>query len=56
VVTKLLEAAVKKAGSRASKRLKKAPVASTSLDAHRPMSSANDVSTIVFCGLLCLLL
>jgi hypothetical protein len=45
VVPKSLEAAVKKAGSRASKCLKKASVASTSLDAHRPMSSADDVST-----------
>jgi hypothetical protein len=45
VVPKSPEAAVKKAASRASKRLKKASVASTSLDAHRPMSSADDVST-----------
>jgi hypothetical protein len=48
VVAKSPEAAVKKAASRASKRLKKAPVASTSLDAHRPMSSADDVSTTFF--------
>jgi hypothetical protein len=40
VVAKSLEAAVKKAASRASKCLKRAPVASTSLDAHRPVSSA----------------
>jgi hypothetical protein len=45
VVAKSPEAAVKKAASRASKRLKRAPVTSTSLDAHRPMSSADDVST-----------
>jgi hypothetical protein len=45
VVPKSPEVAVKKAASRASKRLKKASVVSTSLDAHRPMSSADDVST-----------
>jgi hypothetical protein len=45
VVPKSPEAAVKKADSHASKCLKKALVASTSLDAHRPMSSADDVST-----------
>jgi hypothetical protein len=45
VVDKSPEAAVKKAASRASKCLKRAPVASISLDAHRPMSSADDVST-----------
>jgi hypothetical protein len=44
VVPKSPAAAVKKAGSRASKRLKKVSVASTSLDAHRPMSSVDDVS------------
>jgi hypothetical protein len=54
-VAKSPEAAVKKATSRSSKRLKRAPVASTSLDAHRPMKSADDVST-TFCGLLFLLL
>jgi hypothetical protein len=54
-VAKSLEAAVKKATFHSSKRLKRAPVASTSLDAHRPMSSADDVST-TFCGLLFLLL
>jgi hypothetical protein len=48
VVTKSPEAVVKKAASRASKRLKKTPVASTSLDAHRSMRSADDVSTTVF--------
>jgi hypothetical protein len=48
VVAKSPEAAVKKAASRASKCLKRAPVASTSLDVHRPMSSADDVSTIFF--------
>jgi hypothetical protein len=45
VVAKSPEATVKKVASRASKCLKRAPVASTSLDAHRPMSSADDVST-----------
>jgi hypothetical protein len=45
VVPKSLEAVVKKAASRASKRLKKASVVSTSLDAHRSTSSADDVST-----------
>jgi hypothetical protein len=46
VVAKLPEAAVKKGTSScASKHLKKAPVASTSLYTHRPVGSANDVST-----------
>jgi hypothetical protein len=45
VVPKSPEAAVKKAASRASKRLKKVSAASTSLDAHRPMSFDDDVST-----------
>jgi hypothetical protein len=45
VVPKSPEAAAKKAGSRASKRLKKALVVSTSLDTHQPMSFADDVST-----------
>jgi hypothetical protein len=46
VVTKSREAPAKKgAPSRASKRLKKAPMASTSLNTHRPVSSADDVST-----------
>jgi hypothetical protein len=44
VVPKSPEAAAKKAGSHASKHLKKAPVASTSLDAPRPITSTNDVS------------
>jgi hypothetical protein len=49
VVAKSPEAAVKKgAPSRASKRLKKAPMASTSLETHQPMSSADDVSTVFF--------
>jgi hypothetical protein len=48
VVTKSPEAVAKKAASHASKRLKKTPVASTSLYAHRSMSSANDVSTTIF--------
>jgi hypothetical protein len=44
VVPKSPEAAAKKAGSRASKHLKKASVASTSLDAPRPITSTDDVS------------
>jgi hypothetical protein len=43
-VVKSLEAPVKKGNSRASKRLKKAAVAGTSLDTHRPMVSTDDVS------------
>jgi hypothetical protein len=54
-VVKPPEAPVKKVNSRASKHLKKATVASTSLDTHRPMVSADDVS-ITSCDLLCLLL
>jgi hypothetical protein len=54
-VVKSPEAPVKKGNSRASKRLKKAVVASTSLDTHRPVVSADDVST-TSCDLLCLLL
>jgi hypothetical protein len=46
VVPKSPEAAAKKAGSRASKRLKKALAASTSLDAPRPITSTDDVSAI----------
>jgi hypothetical protein len=45
VVPKSPEAVVKKAASHASKRLKKASAASSSLDAHRPTSSDDDVST-----------
>jgi hypothetical protein len=48
VVPKSPEAAAKKAGSRASKRLKKASVASTSLDAPRLITSTDDVSA-TFC-------
>jgi hypothetical protein len=49
VVPKSPEAAAKKAGSCASKRLKKASVASTSLDAPRPITSTDDVSaTFIF--------
>jgi hypothetical protein len=55
MVVKSPEAPVKKGNSRASKCLKKAAVASTSLDTHRPVGSADDVST-VSCGLLFLLL
>jgi hypothetical protein len=56
VVVKSPESTAKKGiSSRASKRLKKAPVASTSLDTHRPVGSTDDVSTF-FCGLLFLLL
>jgi hypothetical protein len=52
VVPKSPEAATKKAGSRASKRLKKASAASTSLDTPRPVISPDDVSAIYFCYLL----
>jgi hypothetical protein len=48
VVPKSLEAAAKKAGSRASKRLKKASAVSTSFDAPRPVIPTDDVSTIYF--------
>jgi hypothetical protein len=54
VVPKSPEAAAKKAGFRASKRLKKASAASTSLDAPRPVIPTDYVSTIYFCGLLVL--
>jgi hypothetical protein len=54
-VVKSSAAPVKKSNSRSSKRLKKAAVASTSLDAHRPVISADDVSTAP-CDLLCSLL
>jgi hypothetical protein len=50
VVVQSLEAPVKKCNPRASKRLKKAAVASTSLDTHRPVISADNVST-TSCGL-----
>jgi hypothetical protein len=50
-VPKSPEAAAKKAGSRASKHLKKASGASTSLDAPRPVIPTDDVSTIYFCCL-----
>jgi hypothetical protein len=48
VVPKSPKATAKKAGSRASKRLKKASAASTSLDAPRPITSPDDVSSIHF--------
>jgi hypothetical protein len=54
VVPKSPEAATKKAGSRASKRLKKASTSSTSLDAPRPVIPTDDVSTMYFCCLLAL--
>jgi hypothetical protein len=54
VVPNSLEAATKKAGSRASKRLKKASTPSTSLDAPRPVISTDDVSAICFRCLLAL--
>jgi hypothetical protein len=54
VVPKLPEAATKKAGSHASKRLKKASAASISLDAPRPVIPTDDVSTIYFCCLVAL--
>jgi hypothetical protein len=50
------KAPVKKGtSSRSSKCLKKAPEANVSLDTHRPVGSADDVST-ASCGLLFLLL
>jgi hypothetical protein len=52
VVPKSPEAATKKACSRASKRLKKALVASTSLDTPRPVISPDDVSAVYFYYLL----
>jgi hypothetical protein len=55
MVVKLPKAPPKKGNSHASKRLKKAAVASTSLDTHRPVGAADDVS-IASCGLLFLLL
>jgi hypothetical protein len=48
VVPKLPEAATKKAGSHASKHLKKASAAGTSLDAPQPVISTDDVSAIYF--------
>jgi hypothetical protein len=55
-VVKSLEAPVNKGtSSRSSKCLKKAPAASVSLDTHRRVGSADDVST-ASCGLLFLLL
>jgi hypothetical protein len=44
-VVKSPEAPVKKGNPRASKRLKKAAVISTSLDTHRLVTSTDDVST-----------
>jgi hypothetical protein len=44
VVPKSPKAAAKKAGSHASKHLKKASAASTSLDAPRPITSTDNVS------------
>jgi hypothetical protein len=44
-VVQSLEAPLKKGNPRASKRLKKTVVACTSLDTHRPVISADDVST-----------
>jgi hypothetical protein len=52
VVPKSPESATKKAGSRASKRLKKVSAASTSLGTPRPVISPDDVSAIYFCYLL----
>jgi hypothetical protein len=53
-VVKSPEAPVKKGNPRASKRLKKAAIISTSLDTHQPVTSADDVSTAL-CGLFFLL-
>jgi hypothetical protein len=54
VMPKSPEGAAKKTSFRASKRLKKASAASTSLDAPRPVIPTDDVSTIYFCSLLVL--
>jgi hypothetical protein len=54
VVPKSPEAAAKKTVSHASKRLKKASAASTSLDAPRPAIPTDDVSALYFCCLLAL--
>jgi hypothetical protein len=54
VVPKSPEAATKKAGFRASKRLKKASAVSTSLNVPRPVIPTDDVSAIYFCCLLAL--
>jgi hypothetical protein len=55
-VVKPPEAPAKKGtSSRSSKHLKKAPAVSVSLDTHRPVGSADDVSA-ASCGLLFLLL
>jgi hypothetical protein len=54
-VVKSSVAPVKKGNSRSSKRLKKAAVASTSLDAHRLVICVDDVSTDL-CDLFYLLL
>jgi hypothetical protein len=54
VVPKSPEATTKKAGFHASKRLKKASAASTSLDAPQPVVPTNDVSAVYFCCLLAL--
>jgi hypothetical protein len=52
VVVKSPEAPAKKGtSSRASKCLKKAPVASTFLDTHRPVGSTDDVSTFLWFAL-----
>jgi hypothetical protein len=45
VVVKSPEAPIKMGNPRASKRLKKAAAVSTSLDTHRPVISADNVST-----------
>jgi hypothetical protein len=54
VVPKSPKAATKNAGFCASKCLRKASAASTSLDAPRPVIPIDDVSTIYFCCLLAL--
>jgi hypothetical protein len=54
MVPKSPEAATKKASFHASKHLKKASAASTSLDAPRPVIPTDDVSAIYFCCLLAL--
>jgi hypothetical protein len=54
VVPKSPEVATKKAGFRASKRLKKVSAASTFLDTPRPVIPTDDVHAIYFCCLLAL--
>jgi hypothetical protein len=54
MVPKSPEAAAKKAGPCASKRLKKASAVSTSFDTSQLVIPTDDVSTVYFCCLLAL--